>query len=159
MSGGGQWAILTATLLWAIEAVVAKKVMTGISSSVAAFGRMFFGAAIMLGYLAMTGRLGFMASLTGLDLGWIVFTSVFLLGYVSYYYAGLKHAPASIAASILVVGSVITNLLYAVFDARRYSLESVVGMGLIVAAAVALWYVAPRVSLRTARLSAMEPER
>ena len=140
--------ILLATILWAVEAVIAKRFMTKTSSNVAAFGRMFFGAIVMLGYLAITGKLGAVASLSGIQLGWVALTAVFLLGYVSCYYAGLKHAPASVVASILVLGSVITSLLYAIFDARSYSLEQVIGMLLITIAAFGLWYVAPRVSVQ-----------
>ena len=146
--GQGGLLILLATILWAVEAVIAKRFMTKTSSNVAAFGRMFFGAIVMLGYLAITGKLGAVASLSGIQLGWVALTAVFLLGYVSCYYAGLKHAPASVVASILVLGSVITSLLYAIFDARSYSLEQVIGMLLITIAAFGLWYVAPRVSVQ-----------
>ncbi|MFC2047470.1 DMT family transporter [Chloroflexota bacterium] len=146
--GGGGLMIFIATVLWAIEAVIAKKVMGRVSSNVAAFGRMFFGAIVMLIYLALTGKLGVMASLSGQQIGWIALTSLFLFGYVSFYYAGLKHAPASIVASILVLGSVITSLLDAIFDAKRYSLEQIVGMLLITAAAFAIWYIAPRVTVQ-----------
>ena len=157
--GGGELMIFGATLLWGIEAIIAKKFMSGVSSDVAAFGRMFFGAIVMLVYLALSGRIGVMASLSGLQIGWIALTSVLLFGYVSCYYAGLKHAPASIVASILVLGSVITSLLYAVFDAKSYSLEQVVGMLLITAAALVLWYLAPRVRVRKEALPAVPVER
>ncbi|GAI53242.1 unnamed protein product, partial [marine sediment metagenome] len=146
--GGGELMIFIAAILWAIEAVVAKRVMGQVSSNVAAFGRMFFGAIVMLIYLALTGKLGIVASFSGQQVGWIAITTLFLFGYVSCYYAGLKYAPASIVASILVLGSVITSLLYAIFDAKRYSLEQIVGMLLIVAATLVLWYIAPRIRIR-----------
>jgi len=86
-------------------------------------------------------------------------TSLFLFGYVSCYYAGLKHAPASIVASVLVLGSVITSLLYAIFDAKRYSLEQIAGMLLITAAALALWYLAPMVKVQRETLPAVPVEK
>lgn len=140
--------VFGATVLWAIEAILAKRVMGQVSSNVAAFGRMFFGAIVMLLYLALTGKLSVVASLSGQQVGWIALTLLLLLGYVSCYYAGLKHAPASIVASILVLGSVITSLLYAIFDAKLYSPAQIVGMLLIAVAALGLWYMAPRVSIR-----------
>ena len=158
-TGGGELMILIATILWAAEAIVAKRVMKQISSNVAVFGRMFFGAIVMLIYLASTGNLGVTAALSGQQIGWIVLTSLFLFGYVSCYYAGLKHAPASIVASILVLGSVITSLLYAILDAQRYSLEQIVGMLLIVAAVLGLWYIAPRVALQKETLPAIPVEK
>lgn len=156
---GGELMIVMATILWAIEAVVAKKVMSRVSSNVAAFGRMFFGAMVMLIYLAATGRLGVMSSLSGLQVGWVVLTALFLFGYVSCYYAGLKYAPASVVASILVLGSVITSLLYAVFDARMYSPVQIAGMLFITSAVLALWYLAPKVRGRKEILPAISLEK
>lgn len=156
---GGDLMILIATILWAIEAIVAKRVMGRVSSNVAAFGRMFFGAIVMLMYLALTGKLGIAAGLSGPQLGWIVLTALFLFSYVSCYYAALKHAPVSIVASILVLGSVITSLLYAIFDAEMYSPVQVAGMLLIVAAVLSLWYVAPRIGIRKEALSSVPMER
>jgi len=157
--GGGELMILAATVLWAVEAVIAKKVMRQISSNVAAFGRMFFGAIVMLSYLVFSGKISMMAGLSGLQIGWVAVTSLLLFGYVSCYYAGLKHAPASVVASILVLGSVITSLLYAIFDARTYSPEQIVGMLVIVAASWALWYIAPKVRARKETLPAVIVER
>jgi len=156
---GGELMIFIAAILWAIEAIVAKRVMGRVSSNVAAFGRMFFGAIAMLIYLALTGKLGIMASLGGQQIGWIVLTSLFLLGYVSCYYNGLKYAPASIVASILVLGSVITSLLYALIDARRYSPDQIAGMLLIVAVILGLWYIAPTVRSRKEALPLAPVER
>jgi len=143
--GTGEVMVLVATLLWAIEAVIAKKVMANVSASVAAFGRMFFGGIVMLGYLGFTGKLTSLVALDSQQYFWIAATAVLLLGYVSGYYAGLKHAPASVVASVLVLGSVITSLLYAVFDARTYTVEQILGMLVISAVTLALWYVAPRI--------------
>ena len=140
--------IFGATILWAIEAIIAKRVMGRVSSNMAAFGRLFFGSIVMLIYMAFTGELGAMTNLSGQQIGWVALTSLFLFGYVSCYYTGLKHAPASIVATILVLGSVITSLLYAIFDAKRYSSEQIVGMLLIIAATLVLWYIAPRVRVR-----------
>lgn len=156
--GGGELMIFMATLLWAIEAIVAKRFMRQVSSNVAAFGRMFFGAIVMLVYLALAGKMGAMFSLGGEQIGWIALTSLFLFGYVSCYYGGLKHAPASIVASILVLGSVITSLLYAIFDAKSYSPGEVAGMILITVAALVLWYIAPRVRVRKEALPLASPK-
>ncbi|MFC1932783.1 DMT family transporter [Chloroflexota bacterium] len=157
--GGGEMMILIATVLWAVEAIMAKRVMGRVSSNVAVFGRMFFGAIVMLIYLASTGKLSIMASLNGQQIGWITLTSLFLLGYVSCYYAGLKHAPASVVASILVLGSVITSLLYAIFDAKRYSPEQIVGMLFIVASVLSLWYIAPQIRIRKEAFPSVPVER
>jgi len=159
LTGGGELMIFGATALWAVEAIIAKRVMKQVSSSVAAFGRMFFGAIVMLSFLAVTGKLGAMASIGGQQIGWVVLTSLFLLGYVSFFYTGLKHAPASIVASILVLGSVITSLLYAIIDARRFAPEQIAGMLLITVACLGLWYIAPKVRIRREALSSVPVEK
>lgn len=145
--------VLAATLLWAIEAVVAKKVMARVSPHVAAFGRMFFGAIVMLGYLAFTHRLGLLAGLGLSQVGWMAITAVFLLGYVTTYYAGLKYAPASLVASVLVLGSVITSFLYAVLDAKRYAVGEMAGLFLVAVAVLILCATAGGVRVRK-----LEPE-
>ncbi len=146
--GQGELMIFMATLFWAVEMVIAKKVMGKMSSSVAIFGRMFFGAIVMISYLAATGNLGAIATFSGQQVGWVALTSLFLFGYVSCYYTGLKYAPASIVASILVLGSVITSLLYAIIDTRRFAPEQIAGMVLITIAILALWHLTSRVGIR-----------
>jgi drug/metabolite transporter (DMT)-like permease len=108
--------------------------MKDVSADVAAFGGMFFGAIVMLAYIIASGKVATLAVLDGQQFIWIAVTAVLLLGYVTSYYAGLKYATASVVASVLVLGSVITSLLYVILDARRYSLEQVAGMVLIGAA-------------------------
>lgn len=148
LMGQGELMVFIATLLWAVEMVIAKKVMGKVSSNVAAFGRMFFGAIVMLSYLAVTGKLGTIASLSGQQIGWVALTSLLLFGYVTCYYTGLKHAPASIVAGILVLGSVITSLLYAIIDARRFTPEQIGGMVFITMAVLTLWYMASKIRIR-----------
>jgi drug/metabolite transporter (DMT)-like permease len=137
---------LLATLLWAVEAIVAKKVMGDVSARVAALGRMGFGSVAMLGFLALSSRGDTLATMTGIQWGWVGLTSVFLLGYVTSYYGALKYAPATLVSSVLVLGSVVTSLLYAVFSARTYSVEQIAGFGLVVAAAAIWLYIGNRVA-------------
>ncbi len=155
---GGELMIFAATLLWAVEAIIAKRVMKQVSPNVAAFGRMFFGAIVMLVFLGVTGKLSTIATLGGQQFGWVALTSVFLFGYVSCFYTGLKYAPASVVASILVLGSVITSLLYAILDAKIYSLAQIMGMLLIVLATLGLWYIAPKVRIQKEALSPVPVE-
>lgn len=136
--GAAELFVLAATLLWAVEAVVARRLMAGISARTAALGRMGLGALVMLGFLAATGRTDAVTAMSGIQWGWVLITSILLFGYVNGYYHALKNAPATLVASVLVLGSVVTSLLHAVFSARTYSIEQVVGFGVIMAA-TALW--------------------
>jgi drug/metabolite transporter (DMT)-like permease len=107
----GDLLILAATLLWSIETIVSKQALHHLDSKVVALGRMLFGSMIIIAFLAITGKLELMASLTSSQLAWIGITSIFLTGYVFTWYSGLKEVKASIATSILLLGSVITALL------------------------------------------------
>jgi drug/metabolite transporter (DMT)-like permease len=154
--GAAELFVLAATLLWAVEAVVARRLMAGISAGTAALGRMGLGALVMLGFLAATGRTDAIAAMSGMQWGWVFITSIFLFGYVNGYYHALKNAPATLVASVLVLGSVVTSLLHAVFSARTYSPDLVVGFG-VVLAATALWaYIGLRLRRREPDSLALE---
>lgn len=142
--GRAEMFTLAATLLWAVEAVIARRLLSGaLDPMVAALGRMGLGAIIMLGFLSVAGRMETVAAMDATDWGWVAITSAFLLGYVSAYYTALKHAPATTVASILVLGSVITSALHWAFSDRAYSAEQVAGFVVIIFM-VALWTYSAR---------------
>lgn len=109
--GAGEIMILLATLLWAAETILAKKVLPGMSARTAAFGRMGVGAGVMWLFLAFTGRTTTALTLTGGQWFWVVVTSIFLLGYVWTWYSALKVAPAVLVTSVLTLSALITILL------------------------------------------------
>ena len=111
--GTGALMLLAATVLWAVEVVIARRLLSRdeVSVRLAATARMALGAVLILGFLAATGRFGGIAALTAGQWALIVATGVLLLGYVTTWYAALQRAPASLVASILVGGAVVTALL------------------------------------------------
>lgn len=145
-SGSAELFTLVATLLWAIEAVIARRFLRGgLPASVAALGRMGFGAVMMTGFLVVTGRAGGIMALDASQWGWVLLTSGFLLVYVAGYYGALKRAPATMVTSVLVLGSVVTSLLHAAFSARDYTALQAAGFA-VVAGAVGMLVVS---SIRT----------
>lgn len=145
--GPAEGLALLATLLWAVEAVLARRFLStgrAFSAPLGALGRMGFGSLLMLAFLAATGRLEVLARLTPSQWGWVVLTAGFLLGYVAGYYGALKRAPATLVSSVLVLGSVVTSLLHALFSARTYTPVQAAGFALVVVA-VGLWvWAVPR---------------
>ncbi len=111
----GEFMVLGATLLWAIENIIAKRVLSELSSVTVASARMVFGSVLLLAFLTLTGRIGGIADMTLVGLGWTLLTAVLLLGYVLTWYTALKHAPASYVAALLVPATLVTNVLSAVF--------------------------------------------
>ena len=113
--GVGDFLVLGATVLWAIENVISKHALKKLSGAVVAFGRMFFGLIFIMIFLMITGKIGLIASLSTAQVGWILISSVILFGYVMTYYHGLKLIPVSLATSILLLGAPITTILSLIF--------------------------------------------
>ena len=111
--GIGETMIAAATLLWAVEVVVAKRLLVGVSPHLLSAARMGLGTLFLLGYLAISGRLGGLSTLTGEAWMWIAITGVLLAGYVGTWFAALRLAPATVVTSILVAAAPITGLLAA----------------------------------------------
>lgn len=128
--------ILCATVLWALENVIAKHALKELSGSIVAFGRMFFGSVFLLAYLAFSNQLPLVASFSIAQLQWILLTSAFLFLYVFTYYNGLKHLPVHKAASILLLAQPITALLSLAFLGKQLAFAQALGLLLIVSGTV-----------------------
>jgi drug/metabolite transporter (DMT)-like permease len=112
--GQGQLMVLGATLIWAAEVVVAKKLLTDLSSWTVGLTRMGVGSVVLIAWTLVRGKGGALTALTGEQWMWVLLTGVILAGYVSTWFAALSRAPAVDVTAVLVVGAVITALLAAV---------------------------------------------
>jgi drug/metabolite transporter (DMT)-like permease len=106
--GGGESLIALATGFWAVETIVAKRLLTSLPPLVAGAGRMGFGLIVLVGYLAVTGKLGVVTQLGLAQWAWVLGTGVLLAGYVATWYAALQRAPAAMVAAVLTIGAPIT---------------------------------------------------
>ena len=109
---------------------------------------MGIGLVVLVGYLALSGKLGVLAGLGATQWAWVLLTGVVLAGYVGTWFAALQRAPASVVASVLVLGAVVTGALTAISKGAPPSPTIVGGYILMIAAAgiIAAW------SVRAARL-------
>lgn len=142
--GQGENLILIATLLWAVEAILAKKVLAGITPRTAALGRMGVGVLVMWAFLALTGRAGSAFVLSGTQWFWVAVTSLFLMAYVWTWYSALKAAPATLVTSVLTLAAILTILLAAVFEGRPMTALQVGAMLLMISGAAAFVLRLPR---------------
>lgn len=117
--------ILAATLLWSIEVVLVKRMLAHLSSWTLASARMGLGALVLLGWLATTGRLGDLASLTGRQVEWLAVTGLLLTAYVGTWFAALARAQAVDVTAVLVLGAVGTAVLSGVLDGARLAPQAV----------------------------------
>jgi drug/metabolite transporter (DMT)-like permease len=145
--GTGEAMILAATLLWAVEVVLAKRLLADVDARTLGAARMGIGALVLLGWLAATARLDDVVRLGGDQWAWVVLTGLLLTGYVATWYAALARAQAVDVTAVLVFGAVVTAGLAHTFDGASFD---VTGIALVTAGA-ALAALAGRLPrLRTA---------
>jgi drug/metabolite transporter (DMT)-like permease len=145
--GLGEAMILAATLLWAVEVVLVKRLLAGIDVRTLTVARMGLGTVFLLGWAAATGRMDDLARLGGHQWAWVLLTGVLLCGYVATWYAALARAQAVDVTAVLVFGAVVTAVLARTFDGATVDLTGVA----LVTAGAALAAVAGRLPrLRTA---------
>ncbi len=137
----GELDIFGATLLWAVEVIVAKRLLRAISPDALALVRMGGGSVILLADLAATGHLGALGRLGASEIGWALATGLLLAGYVASWFAALARAGATQVAAVLA-GSVVVTALLDSLAGIGASGNELVGCILVLAGIVAL--VAPR---------------
>ena len=129
----GDGLVFLATLFWAVEIIISKKVLQHLSANIIAWGRMFFGAAFIMLFLIGTNQLSAAFAYHPEQWKWIAITSVFLFGYVFTFYHGLKYVRASVATAVLALGAPITGLItLMVNDGIAWAPQKAWGMALII---------------------------
>jgi drug/metabolite transporter (DMT)-like permease len=109
--GSGETLIALATMIWAVEVVLAKRLLGRVRSPIVGVGRLGVGLLVLFGFLFATGRIAGIASLGATGWMWVAVTGVLLAGYVGTWMAALRRAPATEVTSILVLGAIITAAL------------------------------------------------
>jgi drug/metabolite transporter (DMT)-like permease len=145
--GVGETMILAATLLWAVETVLVRHLLGGVSGHLMAALRMGVGVVILVGYLGVSGRLPSIGALTPTQWSWTLVTGAILAGYVATWFAALRRAPATVVTSVLVIGAVVTGMLTAATKGVPPGPSVVLGYALIIAAS-ALVVAAARLAAR-----------
>jgi drug/metabolite transporter (DMT)-like permease len=133
--------ILAATLLWSIEIVVAKRLLSDVSSLTVGVARMAGGAVVLVVYGVVSGGVAAVGAVSMSQIGWVAVTGAALAAYVGSWYAALARASAIDVTSVLVGGAIITAILGSVVNGAP--LGSPLGLGLV-AAGVATVIVAGR---------------
>jgi len=147
--GTGETMILAATLFWAVEVVIARRLLLGqVPSPVVGAARLGIGLIVLVGYLAVTGRLATVAGLTLVQWSWALGTGAILAAYVGTWLAALRRAPATVVASVLVLGAPITAAIQSIADGTLPAPTVLIGQT-VIALAVGLVAVFAVRSART----------
>lgn len=128
--------VFAATLLWAVEIVILRKLLTSIPTPLIGSIRMGIGAVVLIVWLAVTGGIGQLGAM-GSVWGWALLTGVILSGYVLTWFGALRRAQAIDVTAVLVVGAFVTALL-SMPSASAISVLQIAGLILIAGGAAVL---------------------
>lgn len=137
--GLGELMVLGATMLWAVENIIAKITLRDVSSSVVAGSRMIFGSVILFSITLFRGS--DFSILSGFSAGqWFFVTvvSLLLLGYVLTWYKAIQLAPVTYVAILLTPATLVTNLLSAIFVTHTMSLTKIISGILVISGTILL---------------------
>lgn len=117
----GEMLIFLATLLWALENIIAKITLKTTDAVIVSWGRMFLGTLILLLLALFQNKLHLLTNLTLSQIVPTLGSIILLAGYVLTWYHALKYAPATIVTSVLILATPITNILTAIFITHTFA--------------------------------------
>lgn len=129
--------VLAATILWAVENVIAKVVLKRVDPDIVVAARMGIGSLILLMAVSLLGKSPVLFSLDIKQFAWVALTSVILFGYVSTWYRALRTAPITLVATVLTFSTLVTNALSAVFVTHSLRFEQLAQFVFIVSG---IWF-------------------
>ena len=109
--GRGEALILAATVLWAVEVVLAKALLRDVSPPTVMLARMVLGSVLLLGWAVGTGRAAALVAMDARQWGWVLLTGGLLAGYVATWLVALSLAPAVNVTAVLVAAVPVTAVL------------------------------------------------
>lgn len=134
----GEIMVLSATVLWSIENVLAKKTMQHIPSSVVAWARMSFGIVVLVLIASFQQKVGSIATVPSSFFFPILGSVILLTGYVYFWYRALSYTPATLVTSVLVISAPITAILSTGILAQPLSVQTIVSNSVLCIAVVFL---------------------
>jgi len=128
----GDLLVLGATVLWAVENTISKRVMLNKENNwVVTFSRMFFGSVVLFAVIFLLDKSDLLFNLNSDQIIKIVVSGLMLFAYVLTWYWGLKYVNLSKAATILLLAPVISLFLGMVWLGESLGVLQVVGSVLI----------------------------
>jgi len=108
----GDLLVVGATVLWAVENTIARKVMIkGESNFIVSFARMFIGGIILLAIVMLQDKIGLLFALTTQQIINLTVSIAILFGYVFSWYWSIKLINVSKASTLLLLAPVISLIL------------------------------------------------
>lgn len=124
--GAGDLMVFVATLIWAAEVVLAKRLLGTLSPMTVALARMGVGSVVLVAFSISSGAATALPALTAGQWGWVAVTGVILSLYVAVWFSALARATAIDVTAVLVFSAVVT----AAISSAAGSSASLSGAGL-----------------------------
>ena len=144
----GTTMIIIATLMWAVETVIARRLLASLSALTVGVARMGMGVVILIGYTLATTSWSKLAAIGWHQWSWAIATGLILAAYVATWFAALARASAIDVTALLVPAAIITALLQAGIQGKALAPQWT-GLVLVAVGAAAIGLAAVR---RTAAL-------
>jgi drug/metabolite transporter (DMT)-like permease len=148
VSDPGLWLIAGATLLWAVEVVVAKRLLGSLTPWTVSLARMGGGTVALVAWGLVTGSAAAVVPHTAAQWGWVALTGALLAGYVISWHQALARAQAVDVTAVLVLGAIVTAVLAGAFDGAAIGAQAP-WLALMAAGGLLVW-LAPRREVRVA---------
>jgi len=123
-----EFMILTATILWSLENIIAKIVLKNMESTLVAWARMFLGTLILIAVAIFQSKTNLLVQIKPDQILATSGSIILLSGYVISWYQALKLAPATLVTSILILATPITNILSAVFITHALPNQQIINL-------------------------------
>ncbi len=108
----GDLLIIGATILWALENTMARKVMVeGESNFIVSAARMFIGALVLFSAVVLLGQIDALLALNGQQVVNLLISTTILFGYVLTWYWAIRYINLSKASTLLLLAPVISLVL------------------------------------------------
>jgi drug/metabolite transporter (DMT)-like permease len=141
--GGGEAMIFAATLLWAGEVILAKRLLDAVPVRTVAIARMVVGTLILVAWVLASGRAAELVHLSAAQWEWALLTGALLSAYVATWFTALARAQAVDVTAVLVFGAVITAVLAHAADGAAFDTLGLilVSLGAALAALAGRWRI------------------
>ncbi len=151
----GEAMLLAATVLWAIENIIAKRILSSVEPNVVIAFRMGLGSLALIAATLVSVPQAFQNSLalSNSQIFWILLTVLSLFSYTTTWYRALKHAPAVTVTSVLVSSTLVTNVLSAIFITRSWNVMLTLQFALIFSGMILFWRLSKRPLVSTLKAS------
>jgi drug/metabolite transporter (DMT)-like permease len=128
----GDLLVLSATVLWAVEVIMAKHILSkGESSSMVSFARMFFGALLLFALIFALGKVDALAALNSQQITNMLVSTAILFAYVACWYYSIRYINVSKASTLLLIAPVISLFIGMFILAEPAPLLQLAGSALI----------------------------